>query len=191
MATFFPELRSLHSPDLPQEQERVDPADAAVLFEASVGPKGQEGAEVFSFVAITPRALARDQGTRWGRGYLILNHVSWAGVEAAVRTLLSHCVSAFRSLQYQRQIFERKIKAGDSLEDILKVNAPPGYSEHHTGRAVDLTTPGCPPLAEEFERSAAFAWLVRHAHRFGFAMTYPRENRFGIAYEPWHWAAQE
>ncbi len=91
MATFFPELKSLHSPDLPQDQEPVDPADAAVLFEASIGPKGQEDAEVFSFVAITPRALARDQGTRWGRGYLILNHVSWAGVEAAVRNLLSQC----------------------------------------------------------------------------------------------------
>ena len=97
-------------------------------------------------------------------------------------------VSAFRSMEYQRKIFERKIRAGESLEHILKVNAPPGYSEHHTGRAVDLTTPGCPPLAEEFETSAAFAWLVRHAHRLGFAMTYPRENRFGIAYEPWHWA---
>src|SRR5881409_63993 len=91
MATFFPELKALHSPDLPQDQEPVDPADSAVLFEASIGPKGQEDAEVFSFVAITPRALTRDQGTRWGRGYLILNHVSWAGVEAAVRNLLSHC----------------------------------------------------------------------------------------------------
>jgi D-alanyl-D-alanine carboxypeptidase len=100
-------------------------------------------------------------------------------------------VSAFRSLEYQRQIFERKIKAGESLEDILKVNAPPGYSEHHTGRAVDLTTPDCPPLSEEFEASAAFDWLVRHAHRFGFTMSYPRGNRFGIAYEPWHWAVRE
>jgi len=100
-------------------------------------------------------------------------------------------VSAFRSVEYQRQIFERKIAAGQSLEEILKVNAPPGYSEHHTGKAVGLTTPGCAPLTEEFETSAAFAWLVRHAHRFGFAMTYPRENRFGIAYEPWHWTVRE
>ncbi len=91
MVMVSPELKSLRSPDLPQDQEPVDPADAAVLFEARIGPKGQEDAEVFSFVAITPRALARDQGTRWGRGYLILNHVSWAGVEAAVRNLISHC----------------------------------------------------------------------------------------------------
>ena len=91
MATLFPELKSLHSPDLSRDHEPADPVDASVLFEASIGPKGQEGADIFSFVAITPRALARDQGARWGRGYLILNHVSWAGVEAAVQSLVSHC----------------------------------------------------------------------------------------------------
>jgi D-alanyl-D-alanine carboxypeptidase len=117
----------------------------------------------------------------------------WAELQAAAQAdgIELLIVSAFRSLEYQQQIFERKIKAGAALEDILKVNAPPGYSEHHTGRAVDLTTPGCQPLTEEFESSAAFAWLVRHAHRFGFSMTYPRGNRFGIAYEPWHWAVRE
>jgi D-alanyl-D-alanine carboxypeptidase len=100
-------------------------------------------------------------------------------------------VSAFRSLEYQRQIFKRKVAAGESLEHILKVNTPPGYSEHHTGRAVDLTTPGVPPLTEEFETTAAFDWLVRYAHRFSFAMTYPRENPIGVVYEPWHWAVRE
>jgi hypothetical protein len=91
MATVIPELKSLHSPDLPERQEPGDPADVAMLVEASIGPQGQDRAEVFSFVAITPRALARDEGTRWGRGYLILNHVSWASVEAAVRNLLLRC----------------------------------------------------------------------------------------------------
>src|SRR2546428_10803079 len=89
MATVFPELKSLNSPDLPKDQEPVDPADAAVLFEVSIGPKGQAHAGVFFFVAITPRALGRDQGTRWGRGYLLLNHISWAGVGAAGGHLLS------------------------------------------------------------------------------------------------------
>jgi D-alanyl-D-alanine carboxypeptidase len=100
-------------------------------------------------------------------------------------------VSAFRSLEYQRQIFERKLRAGESLERILKVNVPPGYSEHHTGRAVDLTMLGSPPLVEEFDTTAAFLWLVRNAQRFGFVMTYPRGNPFDVAYEPWHWACVE
>jgi D-alanyl-D-alanine carboxypeptidase len=116
----------------------------------------------------------------------------WAELREGARqdgvTLL--LVSAFRSLEYQRGIFERKLAAGEPLERILKVNAPPGYSEHHTGRALDLTTPGCAPLTEEFETTPAFDWLVRHASDHGFSMTYPRQNRFGIAYEPWHWAVQ-
>jgi D-alanyl-D-alanine carboxypeptidase len=118
---------------------------------------------------------------------------AWSGMQSAAERdgVVLLLVSAFRGLDYQRQIFEKKIAAGQRLEEILRVNAPPGYSEHHTGRAVDLTTPGCPPLSEEFEATAAFAWLALEALRFGFVMTYPRDNPFGIAYEPWHWAFRD
>ena len=130
----------------------------------------------------------------YGRDRQLTPHAAarWAELQAAAQRdgVTLQLVSAFRSLEYQRQIFERKIAAGQPLELILKVNAPPGYSEHHTGRAVDLTTPGCSPLSEEFEMTPAFDWLARHGHRFGFAMTYPRENPFGMAYEPWHWSVQ-
>jgi D-alanyl-D-alanine carboxypeptidase len=99
-------------------------------------------------------------------------------------------VSAFRSVSDQRRIFVRKINAGVSLDEILSVNAPPGYSEHHSGRAVDLATPGSRPLTDDFDVTDAFAWLTSHAVRFGFAMTYPRGNRYGFVYEPWHWCWQ-
>lgn len=117
----------------------------------------------------------------------------WAALRAAAQSdgVILQLVSAFRSVEYQRGIFDRKIAAGEPLEQILKVNAPPGYSEHHTGRALDLTTPGCAPLTEPFEATTAFGWLVRNAGRFGFTMTYPRDNPFGIAYEPWHWAVRQ
>ncbi len=96
-------------------------------------------------------------------------------------------VSGFRSVDYQRGIWMRKLAAGEKAADILRVNAAPGYSEHHTGRAVDVTTPGCAPLAEELEKTVAFAWLVSRAASFGFSMTYPRGNEHGMIYEPWHW----
>lgn len=96
-------------------------------------------------------------------------------------------VSAFRSVERQQQIVKRKIDSGISIADILKVSAAPGYSEHHTGRALDLTTPGSEALEEEFETTAAFAWLKQHAHVFSFYMSYPRDNKYGIVYEPWHW----
>lgn len=96
-------------------------------------------------------------------------------------------VSAFRSVEYQVGIIERKVARGLAMADILKVSAAPGYSEHHSGRALDVTTPGFAVLEEEFERSPAFAWLVRHAGGYGFALSYPRGNPHAIAYEPWHW----
>jgi len=96
-------------------------------------------------------------------------------------------VSAFRSVDYQKGIIQRKLAAGQSWEQILRVSALPGFSEHHTGRTIDVTTPGSNVLEEEFENTSAFRWLTRHAGEFGFTMTYPRGNAFGVAYEPWHW----
>ena len=97
-------------------------------------------------------------------------------------------VSAFRSVTYQRGIIERKLDAGQTAEQILAVSAPPGYSEHHTGRALDLTTPGSPVLEEDFADTDAFRWLQANAARFGFVLSYPPDNPQGFTYEPWHWA---
>jgi LAS superfamily LD-carboxypeptidase LdcB len=96
-------------------------------------------------------------------------------------------VSSFRSCHDQMRIVQRKHQSGQTWEQILKVNAPPGYSEHHSGCAVDLAIPGEPVLTEGFEMSAAFAWLQQHAHEHGFRMSYPRGNPWGFIYEPWHW----
>jgi D-alanyl-D-alanine carboxypeptidase len=96
-------------------------------------------------------------------------------------------VSAFRSVERQAEIVRAKLARGLSIEEVLSVSAPPGYSEHHSGRAVDLTTEGVRPLELEFEGTEAFAWLSRHAERFGFVLSYPRQNRYGYLYEPWHW----
>ncbi len=115
---------------------------------------------------------------------------SWREMQAAawddgVALLL---ISGFRSIEYQASLIRRKLDAGQSLNEILNVNAAPGFSEHHTGRAIDLAVPDAEPLTEEFESSTAFAWLEKNAANFGFSMTYPRENRQGFVYEPWHWA---
>lgn len=97
-------------------------------------------------------------------------------------------VSGFRGIDYQASLIRKKINAGQIVSDILRVNAAPGFSEHHTGRAVDIATPGSRPLTEEFEDSDAFRWLLENAARYGFSMSYPRENPCGFIYEPWHWA---
>ena len=100
-------------------------------------------------------------------------------------------VSGFRSFEYQAGLIRNKLEAGQSIAEILAVNTAPGFSEHHTGRAVDIATPGSRPLTEEFEDSNAFRWLASRAIEFGFTLTYPRNNPWGITYEPWHWAMKE
>lgn len=97
-------------------------------------------------------------------------------------------VSGFRSVDYQARLIRKKINAGQLIADILKVNAAPGFSEHHSGLAVDIATLGCRPLTEEFEDTPAFGWLSQNAATYGFSMSYPRDNPWGFVYEPWHWA---
>ena len=114
----------------------------------------------------------------------------WSEMVSAARDdgLVLMVVSAYRSFDYQASLIQKKLDAGQAISDILTVNAAPGYSQHHTGTAVDIASPGTRPLTEDFENSEAFSWLTTSAARFGFAMTYPRNNKYGFVFEPWHWA---
>jgi D-alanyl-D-alanine carboxypeptidase len=109
-------------------------------------------------------------------------------VEAAKKEgVVLQAASAYRSVERQRQIIQKKLDGGQKITDILKVNTAPGYSEHHTGRALDITTPGIEPITLEFENTKAFAWLVNNAKKFNFELSYPKNNSDNIIYEPWHW----
>ncbi len=114
---------------------------------------------------------------------------AWRAMKAAAARdgIQLDLVSGFRSVGYQYDLIRRKRAQGRTIESILRANTPPGYSQHHTGRAIDVTTPGTPVLEESFEKTPAFAWLRTHAARFGFELSYPRDNPQGVMYEPWHW----
>ena len=114
---------------------------------------------------------------------------AWRRLHAAALAdgIALQAISGYRSHDYQLGIFERKLARGLDVEQILTVNAAPGYSEHHGGVVLDIGAPGEPAAEESFETTPAFAWLQRHAAGFGFAMSYPRDNPHGITYEPWHW----
>tara|TARA_B110000305_G_C19379368_1_gene608746 strand:- start:861 stop:1397 length:537 start_codon:yes stop_codon:yes gene_type:complete len=113
----------------------------------------------------------------------------WQKMQASAlkEGVILQIVSAYRSAQYQKDLLQRKLDAGQDIKNILKVNAAPGYSEHHSGCALDITSPGYEPLEEEFENSPAFDWLCQHAQEFGFTLSFPRDNSSGVCYEPWHW----
>lgn len=114
---------------------------------------------------------------------------AWQTMQRAARSdgVVLEAISGYRSHDYQLGIFARKFARGQTLAQIIAVNAAPGYSEHHGGDALDISTPGEPPAEESFEHTAAFAWLQAHAGAHGFRMSYPRDNPHGIVYEPWHW----
>lgn len=99
-------------------------------------------------------------------------------------------VSAFRSIERQAQIVRRKLSSGMPVDQVLAVSALPGYSEHHTGRAVDIGAPDSPQLETAFQDTAAFSWLQSHAAAFSFRLSYPADNAEGYIYEPWHWCYQ-
>ena len=117
---------------------------------------------------------------------------AWRAMKTAASSqdVLLQIASAFRSVDRQVQIIRSKLEAGVPLEQILMLSAPPGSSEHHSGRAVDITTAGVRTLEQEFENSAAFRWLCENAHSFRYFLSYPRNNPQGYAYEPWHWCFQ-
>ena len=114
---------------------------------------------------------------------------AWTGlVEAASSDGVTvQLVSAYRSLEYQVNLIQRKVEAGESIGQILTRIAAPGYSEHQGGCAVDVTSPGIDSLTEFFEETQTFRWLVASAVDHQFVLSYPRSNPYGVIYEPWHW----
>ena len=106
---------------------------------------------------------------------------------AADDNVLLYPISGFRSLDYQAELIQKKLQRGIALETIMRVNALPGYSEHHTGEALDLGTSAETDLETQFEETRAFEWLAKHAHEFRFTLSYPRDHAYGFIYEPWHW----
>ena len=135
--------------------------------------------------------LVRVEINRHAHAYFLTSEAAqaWTNMHVAAASfgVDLRLVSAFRSVADQRRIVLRKIRVGQSLTEILRVNAYPGHSEHHSGCAIDIGTDHGPDLEEAFENTAAFAWLQTNGGKFGFELSYPRNNHSGVIYEPWHW----
>lgn len=114
-----------------------------------------------------------------------------------------HLVSAFRSVAYQKQVFNERVTQLENQEQLNKEAATqkakltmtePGYSEHHTGLAVDVvdenwlaSNPNM-VLDESYSSQPGAQWLQKNASRFGFVVRYPdgKQAITKITYEPWH-----
>ncbi len=98
-------------------------------------------------------------------------------------------LSGFRSINLQEDIFySLKSIRNQNASERARVSAPPGYSEHSTGFAIDI---GDAKKREtdfevEFENTDAFKWLKKNASKYHFKLSFNKNNK-NIDYEPWHW----
>jgi D-alanyl-D-alanine carboxypeptidase len=99
-------------------------------------------------------------------------------------------LSAFRSVEDQQQLFfSIKAQRNQTSLDRARVSAPPGFSEHSTGFAIDLGDSSQPNtnLSPAFTETSAFRWLRNNAARYQFTLSFPQGNPQGVNFEPWHW----
>ncbi len=99
-------------------------------------------------------------------------------------------ISGFRSVKDQEQLFFAVgAQRNQTPAQRAALSAPPGHSEHHTGYAVDVGDGAVPAtnLQTNFDNTKAYRWLQANAPRFGFEMSFPKDNAQGVSYEPWHW----
>ena len=98
-------------------------------------------------------------------------------------------ISGFRSVSDQETLFEKQTKRQGSKEKAAKLSAPPGFSEHHTGFAMDIGDGKMPnaDLKFSFETTPAYFWLTQNAYNYGFELSFPPNNPQEVSFEPWHW----
>jgi zinc D-Ala-D-Ala carboxypeptidase len=103
---------------------------------------------------------------------------------AAQASTTIQIVSAYRSFDEQAAVKTGyKILYGSGANQF---SADQGYSEHQLGTALDFGAPSVSGLSISFESSPAGKWLAENAYKFGFTLSYPKNNSY-YQYEPWHW----
>jgi D-alanyl-D-alanine carboxypeptidase len=104
--------------------------------------------------------------------------------DAALENIAIQVDSAYRSFATQATL-----KAGYKVRYGIGANsfsAEQGYSEHQLGTALDFTTPSLNGALSGFDTTPAYAWLQNNAYKYGFILSYPKNNAYYV-YEPWHW----
>ncbi len=123
--------------------------------------------------------------------YRVAPHYNEMYQAAAKDGIYLTTVSGYRSYELQKNNFERKIGVyvnqgygrAAAAQKAATIILPPGTSEHNAGLAMDIIS-----LEQNFDQTAAYRWLDKHAQDYGFILRYPKdESVTKIIYEPWHW----
>lgn len=94
-------------------------------------------------------------------------------------------VSGYRTYEYQKSLYDADLAENGS--DSSSYVAKPGYSEHQTGYALDISIYQ-DGISEDFDGTGDYAWILENCAKYGFILRYPEDKTelTGIAYEPWH-----
>ncbi len=106
-------------------------------------------------------------------------------------------VSGYRDQAKQQQLFDEKIASLVAQEGLSQEDAEakaamtiqrPGYSEHETGLAIDISGLDNATLDESLASDPTVAWLDQNCHMYGFVVRYPdgKTDVTGEVFEPWH-----
>ena len=93
--------------------------------------------------------------------------------------------SAWRSVSLQQEIMDRFCE--ESGEDyVQRFVAAPGYSEHHSGLAVDLGTATNHSITQ-FKNYPEYNWMKENCYKYGFIQRYTEANQYITGYQPEEW----
>ena len=105
---------------------------------------------------------------------------------AAKKKYTIGALSGYRDYETQDSVYNRYLEAGDEEEIVDTYSARPGYSEHHTGLAIDISNSSLE--LSEFEGTPEAQWVEENCYKYGFILRYTEENSQYTGYitEPWH-----
>jgi len=95
-------------------------------------------------------------------------------------------ISAYRSYDYQESLYDKYLQK-ENQKIVDTYSARPGFSEHHTGLAIDIDNEKLD--FNKFYLTKEFLWMQDNAYKYGFIMRYPKDKEkiTGYKYEPWHY----
>lgn len=132
---------------------------------------------VFSQYVYEPSKEKYVMGEVWPFLKKLLDDANTAGIDVRI-------ISAYRSFGVQNALKSAYSVTYGSGSN--KFSADQGYSEHQLGTTVDFTTAKLGAGFTAFEKTTGYAWLTENAYKYGFILSYPKDNGYYV-FEPWHW----
>ena len=127
----------------------------------------------------------------YGNGYLVKDaHDAYVELYNAAKNDGMNLIvtTSYRNYGFQSTLYYNYVNR-DGQESADTYSARPGYSEHHTGLAVDLSTPSLTNAFTEFIYTDEYKWMQNNCYKYGFIQRYTDENQYITGYQPeaWHY----